>query len=134
MNDMEPNQLLHDSLSEEDRDLLRKLSKDPSVLDLIGDTFRGRNRWLTIYATIWILIFFAGAIFCLVRFFSAETDSLKEVVGWAAGTILCMIMVGLLKLWFWLEMHRNSLLREIKRLELAVATIPLPESAIGENR
>lgn len=121
MKEEELDQLLNDSFSDEDRALLKKLSQDPSVFEMIGDSFRGRNRWITVYATIWIFIFLGAAIWCGMQFASPETDTTKEIVGWAIGTAFCIMIVGLLKMWFWLDMHRNAITREIKRLELAIS-------------
>ena len=121
MKEEELDQLLTESFSEEDRDLLRKLSQDPSIFEMIGDSFRGRNRWLTVYATVWIFLFLGGAIWCGLQFAAAETTSTKEIVGWGIGSAFCIMVVGMLKMWFWLDMHRNAITREIKRLELAIA-------------
>ncbi|MDF1657979.1 MAG: hypothetical protein P1U58_10230 [Verrucomicrobiales bacterium] len=121
MKEEELDQLLTESFSEEDRKLLKKLSHDPSVFEMIGDSFRGRNRWITVYATIWIFIFLGGAIWCGMQFAAPETDTTKEIVGWGIGAAFCIMVVGLLKMWFWLDMHRNAIVREIKRLELAIS-------------
>lgn len=123
MKEEELDQLLTDSFSKEDRDLLKKLSHDPSVFEMIGDSFRGRNRWITIYASIWILIFLGGAVWCGMKFAAPETDTTKEIVGWGIGSAFCIMVVGMLKMWFWLDMHRNAITREIKRLELAISSL-----------
>ena len=46
------------------------------------------------------------------------------------GEILCatiflfgMLGIGQMKMWYWMQMNRNALAREIKRLELQVATL-----------
>lgn len=123
MKEEELDQLMHDSFSEEDRELVRKFSQDPSVFEMIGDSYRGRNRWLSLYATFLILLFFGGAIWCGFRFADANAETTKEIVGWAVGMVLCVVTLGMLKLWFWLEMQRNAVVREIKRLELAIARL-----------
>jgi len=123
MKEEELDQLMHESFSDEDRKMLQSISQDPSVFEMIGDSFRGRNRWITVYATVWIIAFLVGAIWCGFRLADPETESVKEIVSWAAGLVGCVMVVGLLKIWFWLDMHRNALTREIKRLELAVASL-----------
>jgi uncharacterized membrane protein YciS (DUF1049 family) len=44
-----------------------------------------------------------------------------DAAWWAACTVVLMVMVGFLKIWFWLRMESNRILREIKRLELQIA-------------
>ena len=59
------------------------------------------------------LIFLALAVVCAVNFFNAEQD--RELLMWAAGFIVCFSAVSMLKVWYWMEMQRNALTREIKR-------------------
>ena len=49
-----------------------------------------------------------------------STDANRSVL-YATGVLFCMMMVLAIKVWFWMEMERNSLLREIKRVEWLVA-------------
>lgn len=121
MKEEELDQLMHDSFSQEDRELVRKFSGDPSVFEMIGDSYRGRNRWLSVYATMLILVSLGGAIWCGIRFAGAEAGDVKELVGWAIGMVICVVLIGMLKLWFWLEMQRNAITREIKRLEITIS-------------
>jgi hypothetical protein len=122
MKDNEIDAMVREALSDEDRETFDKYSGDMSAFEMIGESFRGRNRWLTIYAFIWIFAFLGLAIWCGVKFYQldADTASSKELVGWAVGFSLSMMTVGLLKIWFWLDMQRHATTREIKRLELAV--------------
>ncbi|MEM6915573.1 MAG: DUF6768 family protein [Verrucomicrobiota bacterium] len=120
MKENELDELLAESFSEEDRDLLKKLSHDPSVFEMIGDSYRGRNRWINIYATLWIFLFLGGAVWCGFQFAATDPEATKEIIGYGIGCAFCILVTGLLKMWFWLEMHRNAITREIKRLELTI--------------
>lgn len=93
-----------------------------SVFEMIGESFRGRNRWLTVYAFVWTFAFLGLTILCAVRFLQldADTASTKELIGWAVGFAASLMTIGLLKIWFWLDMQRHATTREIKRLELAI--------------
>jgi hypothetical protein len=42
---------------------------------------------------------------------------------WGAATAFCIGIVTTIKIWFWLEMARHSILREIKRLQLKVVRL-----------
>jgi hypothetical protein len=37
--------------------------------------------------------------------------------------------VAILKIWFWMEMHKNAVLREVKRLELQIARLAARDGA-----
>ena len=47
----------------------------------------------------------------------------REVVAWSVGAILAMLGVAMLKMYFWMEMNKNVVLREVKRLELQIARV-----------
>ena len=42
---------------------------------------------------------------------------------WAAACIVCVSAVSMLKIWYFLEMNKNAVTREIKRLELQIARL-----------
>ena len=54
-----------------------------------------------------------------IKFFDAQQT--RDMLMWAGATILCLSAVSMLKVWYWMELQKNSLLREIKRLELQIA-------------
>jgi len=107
------------------------LSKRPDLIRLafaqhlpkamVGDAFRGRNRWLAIVALFQILAFVGLGVLCAVSFFRA--DSTGGMIAWASGFIVCVLTVALIKVWYWMEFVKNSVLREVKRLELQNANL-----------
>jgi hypothetical protein len=64
------------------------------------------------------LVFFALTVWCIVRF--AGAADVDERLLWGLGALMGIHAVSMLKLWFFMEMNRNSVLREIKRLEIAL--------------
>jgi hypothetical protein len=42
---------------------------------------------------------------------------------WATACIMCTAAVALLKTWYWMEMQRIVVMREIKRVELQIARL-----------
>lgn len=116
--DQELDTLIRDALSAEDRALFDRLG-EPSLPKLITDTFRGRLRWMNALAILYTLVFFGLAIYCAVMVF--QTEDVASMLRWGLGLLICIFFVAFLKLWFWLEIQRHALSREIKRVELAVA-------------
>jgi 4-amino-4-deoxy-L-arabinose transferase-like glycosyltransferase len=76
----------------------------------------------------------AGSAFLAVGLYAAwrlmEATDIREMLGWSLLAIFAMLTLALVKLWFWLEMQRNALIREMKRLELQIASLAaaLPHS------
>ena len=93
---------------------------DQNVFQMMADTFRGKNRWLVVLFYLYTFAFFALGIFCAVRFFGASGD---ERILWAVGFTLTMMLVAQLKAWYWMQLNRNTILREIKRLELRIVAL-----------
>ncbi len=117
----ELDQRIRAELKENERGLYDQLDGDMGLVDMAAATFAGRRRWLNIIAYIYTFAFFGLMIFCVVKFIDAET--LKPTVGWAAGALACAMAMQALKLWLWDEMRRAGLLREIKRVELQLASL-----------
>jgi hypothetical protein len=67
------------------------------------------------------VLFLAAAVYSAVAFFrTAETG---HQITYATIFISSFFGVGLMKVFAWQMMHRNSIKREIKRLELQVAQL-----------
>ncbi len=115
------NEKIREAIRSEDPDLLGGIDEEPSIFELLFDTMRGRHRWLNLLGAIITLVFLGLAVFCAVQFFS--TDEVRDLLMWATGFIFCALAVSMMKVWYWLEIQRNSLTREIKRLELQIARL-----------
>ena len=64
---------------------------------------------------------FAVACVFTSRFLSAQ--NLEDMLRWGAASALAFAGVVLVKAWFWLELHKNAVVREVKRLEVQVASL-----------
>ncbi|WP_165235782.1 DUF6768 family protein [Aquisphaera insulae] len=116
--DRDFDELLGEALSREEADIFERLGK-PSVFDLVTDTFRGTMRWLNILAYVFTIVLFGLGVVCLFGLLGTEHP--PTMLRWGLGFSFCMLAVTALKLWFWMEIQRHSILREIKRVELQVA-------------
>ncbi|MCA9302823.1 MAG: hypothetical protein KC996_01735 [Phycisphaerales bacterium] len=88
---------------------------------LILSPFRSRNWFITAIAMVYTLVFLGLAIFCAVRFFDASET--KILLAWGFGFSFCMLAVSMLKMWFWMEMQRIAVTREVKRVQLLSARL-----------
>jgi hypothetical protein len=109
------------SLSSEDRALLARLAADDSLYHNVVSAFQGRTRWL--YASGWVaaLVLFGVALYCSVHFVKAT--EIRDMLLWGAAGGIAFVGLGLIKLWFWMEIQKKSILRELKRVELLLASL-----------
>jgi len=96
-------------------------AEDPSMTELLTEMFRGRHRRLAIGGAVVNLLLLGAGVFSAVRFFGAEEP--RGMLLWGGGTLLSFGAVTAIKVWYWLEMVRLSLTREVKRLELQVSRL-----------
>lgn len=93
----------------------------PSSTNLLIGVFRSRGRRLAIGGAVLTLVLLIAAILSGVRFQAASDIGVR--LYWGLAMLLCVGLVIAVKIWYWLEMSRLALTRELKRLELRVAGI-----------
>ncbi len=109
---------IEEALSAEDRELLDGFGEQGLFAQLFG-IYDGKLGAIAMFATLITFILFGGAVYCGWKFFAASEA--LDAARWAAGGIMGMVMVGFMKIWFWMRMESNRILREVKRLELQIA-------------
>jgi hypothetical protein len=119
--DVNIDELIKQALSEEESEHLERLSKEQNVFEELLASFQGSRKWLSVYVTVVIFIFFGISIYSLVQFLSVETT--REMLLWGAAMGGSLLIVTMLKVWYWMQMDRNAIIRELKRLELQIATL-----------
>lgn len=112
--------IIKETLTKEEAKFYEEL-EEKNLLGKLGEVYRSKMGWLAIIMNIMHLLLFGVFVYCLVQFF--DTDSTNELIKWASAGFLCMIFMGMLKLYVWMQMDKNDILRELKRLELQVATL-----------
>jgi hypothetical protein len=60
-------------------------------------------------------------VYSIIRFFN--TDDTNMLLKWASLGFLCLMFSSMIKIFVWLQMDKNALLREIKRLELQISSL-----------
>lgn len=109
------------ALSAEDAKLYDALGRSRNPVQAALATLSGEQRIFAIGG--WMLGFalFAVAIYAGFRF--AEADTTREMTGWAAVAVVAFLALGFLKLWFFMEVQKDAVLRELKRVELELAAL-----------
>ncbi|MFL0354522.1 DUF6768 family protein [Xanthomarina sp. GH4-25] len=112
--------LIKETLTEEEAKFYKEL-EEQNVLEMIFGLFKGKNKWLMLLMNFMTLVFFGLFIYCLVQFFNVEAT--KELLKWGLGAVVFLLGVSMLKVFAWMQMDKNALLRELKRLELQVSSL-----------
>ena len=96
-------------------------SREDTIRSMLSE-FYSRKMAATA-AFIWVIgaLFLAGAVYSAVMFF--RTGETKDEIMHATIFLTCFFAMGLMKIFAWQMLHRNSIKREIKRLELRVAEL-----------
>lgn len=108
-----------EALAAEDEELVANFDGDQSLFQMVTDTFHGRHRWLVAMVFIALTIFFVLTIFSAVQFFQAE--SVRDMIMWTGIFVFSLLAVIANKIWYWMELNKNSVTREVKRVELQIA-------------
>lgn len=106
------------ALMEGQSEEIQELGQEQNIWNLSMELFRGRQKWLNILGSVFGLVFTVGGIWALLKLLAAT--ELQEIAQFGLFFITAFIAVGFLKIWFWMEMNRNSVVREILRLELRI--------------
>ena len=113
-------QLIKETLTQEEAKFYNEL-EEQNVLEMVTGLFRGKNKWIMYLINFMTLIFFGLFVYCTIQFFN--TDITNELIKWGIGGFIFLMGVSMLKIFSWMQMDKNALLREMKRLELQVSSL-----------
>ncbi len=111
-------ELIKEVLSEEEAAFYTEL-EEKDIFGKLGDVYRSKLGWLAIIMTVVQVALFAMFIYSIIQFLAVEDA--KELIQWSAIGFLCMMALVMTKLYVWMQMDKNDILREVKRLELQLA-------------
>jgi hypothetical protein len=109
---------IREALGAEEAELFGQV-EEPSLFDQLIETFRGRGRGLVILGLVFAFGWLGLAVVAAVQFFRAQ--SAQEMIPWAAGFGICILGLAITKIWYLMELNKNAITREIKRIELQLA-------------
>lgn len=112
--------LIKEALSTEEAKFYDELGEQ-NLIEKLGGVHKGKTGWLASIMTVMTLLVFAVFVYCTVQFFNTEVTN--ELIKWASAGFLSMIAMSMMKLYLWLQMDKNDILRELKRLELQVSAL-----------
>ncbi len=112
---------IRSSLSAEDAELLDRLGRDQAFHRQVLATFGGPFGFMNVAGWIAGFVLFGVGVVTAWRFVSAP--DVASMLRWGAASALAFAGLALVKLWFWMELQGNAVRREVKRLEIQVASL-----------
>lgn len=109
------------ALNSDENKLLGQPDDGLRIDQLMRATLQTRHRSITILGFIFTLAFLALGVWAAIRFF--ESTETKQLLTFGFAFTYCMIAVAMLKIWFWMEMQRIAITREVKKVELLAARL-----------
>ncbi len=119
MNDIDDKILA--AIRTETENSLSEYNEELGLFGLVGESFKGALRWVVVSAFILILIFIGIGVYCAINF--VHTTDIAVKLNWFGGSALAFLIVIVLRLWYFMELNRLSIRREIKRVELQISLL-----------
>ncbi len=110
--------LIKEALTKEEAKFYTELDEQ-NLFQMLGGLFDGKMKWLILLMNVIIIGVFGLFIYCAIQFF--DTEVTNELIKWGIAGTFCMLIVSMLKLFLWNQMDKNSLKRELKRIELQIS-------------
>ncbi len=112
-------EMIKKALSKEEATYYENLHEQ-SLPEMLAGLYSGKLRWLNILYLVVTLVFTVIMFYSIYQF--TNTDDIREMMRWGSAMFGSGIMAAMIKLWNWNQLDKNALLREIKRLELLLAS------------
>lgn len=109
------------ALSPEEARLFEELSRSRNPIQAAFATLTSENRIFAMGGWIMGFVMFAAALYAAIRF--AEAATTQGMIGWASGAVVAVVALGLIKIWFFMEIQKSEILRALKRIELLLASL-----------
>lgn len=116
----EIDQIIKETLTQEEARFYDDLD-ELNVFEKIWGTFKGKEGWILVIMNIIIMAFLVLFIYCIVGFFN--TDVTNELILWSVGGLFSALFISMIKIYVWQLIHKNDVLRELKRIELQMAAL-----------
>ena len=113
-------EIIKEALTQEEAKFYDEL-EEQNLFQMLGGLFKGKNSWLALIMNVMNALVFGLLIYCIIQTFDVEKTN--DLILWAGGVILCFLYMSMIKIYMWMQLHRNAVVREIKRLELQVSSL-----------
>jgi len=112
--------LIKETLTAEEAKFYDELDEQ-GIWQMIGGLFSGKNSWLLIIMNIINLVVFGFMIYSFIQFFGVTETN--DLIKWGVSIVICAMFMSMIKLYAWMQMDKNAILREMKRLEFQISIV-----------
>ena len=112
--------LIKETLTEEEAKFYDELDEQ-NFFQMLWGVFKGKNSWVALVMNIFNALVFGLLIYCIIQ--TMDVEKTNDLILWVGAVLLCFLTMSMIKIYFWMQIHRNAVVREIKRLELQVSSL-----------
>tara|TARA_R110001632_G_scaffold58548_3_gene142496 strand:- start:1409 stop:1786 length:378 start_codon:yes stop_codon:yes gene_type:complete len=112
--------LIKETLNQEEAKFYDDLNEE-GLFGMVRSLFKGKLKWVIVMMITVNFIVLGFLIYAFIQFFNA-TETF-ELIKWTVAIFVGLMMMSMLKLFSWMQMNKNALMREIKRLELLISSL-----------
>jgi uncharacterized protein DUF6768 len=113
-------------LENEAKHLDQLLVPDPGLFKMLANAYKGSLGGWVVAVGIFTFAISILMLWCGYQFFFVEGvagGELTHKLHWGVGLLLTAMMQISLKMWTFMEMNRQTTLKEMKRIELAISKL-----------
>ena len=110
--------LIKEALTQEESKFYNEL-EEQNIFQMLTGLFQGKMKWFIVIINVVSIIAFGLFIYCVIQFL--DTEVTNELIKWGIAGTFCMLMISMLKIFVWNQMDKNSIKRELKRIELQIS-------------
>jgi fumarate reductase subunit D len=112
--------LIKETLTEEEAKFYDEL-EEQNLFQMLWGVFKGKNSWIAILMNIVNIIAFGLFIYCIIQ--TMDVKNTNDLILWVGASLLFFLVMSMIKIYLWMQIHRNALTRELKRLELQISSL-----------
>ncbi|MGC6432495.1 MAG: DUF6768 family protein [Jejuia sp.] len=112
--------LIKETLTQEEAKFYDELDEQ-NIFQMLWGVFKGKNSWIALIMNAVNVIIFGLLIYCIIQ--TMEIENTNDLLLWVGACIFCFITMSMIKIYIWMQIHRNALTREIKRLEIQISSL-----------
>ena len=112
--------LIKEALTQEEATFYDEL-EEKNLLGKLGEVHKGKLGWIAIIMNIMNIVFLLTFVYSAIQFMNTEVTN--ELIVWAAAAVLCFVFMSMIKLYIWMQIDKNDILKQLKRLEFQVSIL-----------
>ncbi|GAB1855585.1 hypothetical protein MHTCC0001_04190 [Flavobacteriaceae bacterium MHTCC 0001] len=112
--------LIKETLTQEEAKFYDELDEQ-NLFQMLWGVFKGKNSWIALLMNIINIIVFGLLIYCIIQ--TTEVEQTNDLILWVGAALFCFLTMSMIKIYIWMQIHKNAVVREIKRLEIQISSL-----------